>query len=65
MKSLFTVHAGEYLTGAYIEEKFGKEELDAAFTGRAKNIVLSMVYYPKINSFRGSDELQFEIQYYQ
>lgn len=50
---------------AYIEEKFGKEELDAAFTGRAMNIVLSMVYYPKINSFRGSDELQFEIQYYQ
>lgn len=50
---------------AYIEEKFGKEELDAAFTGRAMNIVLSMVYYPKINNFRGSDELQFEIQYYQ
>lgn len=50
---------------AYLEEKFGKEEVDAAFAGSAKDIVLSMVYYPKINSFRGIDELQFEIQYYQ
>ena len=49
----------------YLEEKYGKEELDAAFAGQAKNIVLSMVYFPKMNSFRGSDELQFEIQYYQ
>ena len=50
---------------AYLKEKFGKEEVDAAFAGSAKDIVLSMVYYPKINSFRGIDELQFEIQYYQ
>ena len=26
MKSLFTVHAGEYLTGAYIEEKLSNKE---------------------------------------
>ena len=49
----------------YIEEKFGKEELTAAFSGRANTISLSLVYYPKINSFRGEEELQFEIQYYQ
>ena len=49
----------------YIEEKFGKEELTAAFSGRANKISLSLVYYPKINSFRGEEELQFEIQYYQ
>lgn len=50
---------------SYVEEKFGKEELEAAFAGRATDVSMSMVYYPKINSFRGVDELQFEIQYYQ
>ena len=49
----------------YIEDKYGKETLDAAFTGRAEGLNLSMVYFPKINSFRGEEELQFEIQYYQ
>ena len=49
----------------YIEEKFGKEQLDAALQGKSNDIFLSLVYYPKINSFRGQEELQFEIQYYQ
>ena len=49
----------------YIEEKFGREELDAAFSGKTNGIEMSMVYFPKINHFRGSEELQFEIQYYQ
>ena len=49
----------------YIECKFGKEQLEAAMTGRENGIMLSLVYFPKINSFRGVDELQFEIQYYQ
>ena len=50
---------------AYLEEKFGKAEVEAAFAGQAKDVSLSMVYFPKINSYRGVDELQFEIQYYQ
>ena len=50
---------------AYIENKFGKLQLDAAFEGRENDIVMSLIYYPKINSFRGMEELQFEIQYYQ
>lgn len=50
---------------AYVEERFGKSQLDAAFAGKMNEIVLSMVYFPKINSFRGVEELQFEIQYYQ
>ena len=50
---------------AYIEQKFGKQQLEAAFEGRQQDIVLSMIYFPKINSFRGVDELQFEIQCYQ
>ena len=49
----------------YIEDKFGAEELKAAFAGKANNIQMSMVYYPKINEFRGVEDLQFEIQYYQ
>ena len=49
----------------YIREKFGQNELDAALAGRENIVELSLVYFPKINSFRGIDELQFEIQYYQ
>ena len=49
----------------YIEEKFGKQQLEAALEGKENNIELSVIYFPKINSFRGVDELQFEIQYYQ
>ena len=50
---------------AYIEAKYGKSELEAAMSGKVNNIALSFIYYPKINSFRGIEELQFEIQYYQ
>lgn len=49
----------------YVEMKFGKEQVEKAFMGKENNIVLSFVYYPKINKFRGVEELQFEIQYYQ
>ena len=72
--SLVTAH-GTPVTGIYFgdieafcdyaKEKFGEDALDAAFSGKTNNIELSVVYYPKINSFRGMDELQFEIQYYQ
>ena len=50
---------------AYVEEKYGKAQLDAAFDGKENNIRLSFIYFPKINSFRGVDEVQFEIQSYQ
>ncbi|MBE5888579.1 MAG: single-stranded-DNA-specific exonuclease RecJ [Lachnospiraceae bacterium] len=49
----------------YLKEKFGQTEVDAAMRGMSNAIQLSMVYYPKINSFRGVDEIQFEIQHYQ
>lgn len=48
----------------YIEDKFGRSQLEAAMNGAVNNIQLSLVYFPKINSFRGVDELQFEIQLY-
>ena len=49
----------------YMSEKFGKEQVEAAMEGQKNEIEMSFVYYPKINSFRGVDELQFELQYYQ
>lgn len=48
----------------YIEEKYGKSQLEAVFDGKANNVELSLVYFPKINNFRGVEELQFEIQLY-
>lgn len=50
---------------SYIEEKFGANELQAAMDGKDNSLCLSLVYFPKINNFRGVDELQFEIQLFQ
>ncbi|MBR3810813.1 MAG: single-stranded-DNA-specific exonuclease RecJ [Agathobacter sp.] len=50
---------------AYVEEKFGKTQVLAALDGKENSIELSFIYFPSINNFRGVDELQFEIQYYQ
>ena len=50
---------------SYLEGKFGKAQVEASMRGMSNNIQLSMVYFPKINTFRGVDEIQFEIQYYQ
>lgn len=49
----------------YLREKFGQSQVEAAMIGMSNSIQLSLVYFPKINSFRGIDEIQFEIQYYQ
>ena len=48
----------------YIEERFGKEQLERAMMGQENNICLSFVYYPKINVYQNTEELQFEIQHY-
>lgn len=49
----------------YLEEKFGKAQVEAAFAGKNNNIELSLIYSPEINSFRGVDSVQFKIDYYQ
>lgn len=49
----------------YITEKFGDEQLEAALQGKDNHVKMSFIYFPKINSFRGVDELQFEILHYQ
>lgn len=49
----------------YLEEKYGAEQVEAAFAGRKNEILLSVIYAPKINYFRDQVSLQFEIQAYQ
>ena len=50
---------------SYLEEKYGHEAVEDAFSGKNNPITISCVYFPKINIFRDMEELQFEIQYYQ
>lgn len=49
----------EYLAG-----KFGHNEVEAARHGRENAIMISVVYSPKINTYRETESLQFEIRYY-
>lgn len=48
----------------YIRQQFGEQSLENAMRGRFNDIVLSIVYSPKINRFKENESLQFEIQYY-
>ena len=50
---------------AYMEEKFGKRQVEAAFSGKPNDIELSIIYNPEINSFRGVDTVQFIVEHYQ
>lgn len=49
---------------SYLTEKFGKSEVDAAMLGRENGILLSMVYEPKIDTYRDNESLQFEMKDY-
>ena len=48
----------------YLVEQYGIQEVEKAFHGRENNMQISIVYSPKINTYRDSETLQFEIQYY-
>lgn len=48
----------------YIEEHFGKQELEALYGKGNANITLMITYYPDINEFRGRKTLQFIMKYY-
>ncbi len=63
--SVTGIHFGDVETFlTYMKEQFGQEELEACLEGKGQNARMSFVYYPKINSFRGVEELQFDIQGY-
>lgn len=47
-----------------LEETYGTYAVENAMNGRENPIVLSIVYYPRINTFRDIEELQVEIQEY-
>ena len=50
---------------AYLEQKFGKEQVEAAFYGKPNTIELSVIYNPEVNHFRGVDTVQFIVEHYQ
>lgn len=52
----------EFLHSA--EEIYGVDAVENAMKGRENPIVLSMVYYPTINVYRGVEELQIQMQEY-
>ncbi|MBO5031710.1 MAG: single-stranded-DNA-specific exonuclease RecJ [Lachnospiraceae bacterium] len=50
---------------AYMEQRFGKKAVNLLYQTRTDDIVLSVVYYPDINEFRGNKTLQMVMKYYQ
>lgn len=45
----------------FVTERFGKEQLQAAYMGKENQVEISAVYRPKINEFHGQESIQFEI----
>lgn len=50
---------------AYYSAKFGEGEVKAAFSGRANQIRMSVVYYPEVNEYQGMESVQLVIRNYQ
>lgn len=49
----------------FLSAKFGAERTKQLYHGGAQGIVISVVYYPDINEFRGNTTLQMIMKYYQ
>lgn len=50
---------------SYLTEKYGTQEMEKLFLGRANGMLLSVTYYPTVNEFRDRRTLQIVIQNYQ
>ena len=48
----------------YIREKFGEDEAEKMYLGRRNEVMLSVVYYPDVNEFRGVKTLQVVVKHY-
>ena len=48
----------------YIEEKFSRNDLDAALSGKNNNILLNIIYYPEVNEYRGFHNIRVVIKRY-
>ena len=49
---------------AYLRDKYSDTEVERALHGQENRMELSVVYVPTINSYKDTETLQFEIQYY-
>lgn len=49
---------------AFLSAHFGREETDRLYAGGSSAIVISVIYYPDINVYRGREELQMVMQDY-
>ncbi len=49
---------------AFLEEKYGKAEVDALVAGKKSAVRLTFTYYPQINEFRGIRTIQARIEDY-
>lgn len=49
---------------AFLSAHFGQEETDRLYGGGSARIVISVIYYPDINVYRGREELQMVMQDY-
>lgn len=47
-----------------LRQKFGEASVDSLYYGSCHDIVMSVVYYPDINEFRGNRTLQMVMKYY-
>lgn len=47
-----------------IEKKHGTSEVEAAFSGLANSIKLTVAYYPQLNEYNGMSEIQMRIKNY-
>ena len=64
-RPLSAIYFGDIETmQTYLVEQYGKQEVEKAFHGGENSMQISIVYSPKINTYRDSETLQFEIQYY-
>ena len=46
----------------YLSDKFGQDQVDAAFAGRPNSIKLTISYVPEINEYNGGRSIQMKIQ---
>lgn len=49
---------------AFLSAHFGQEETDRLYAGGSRAIVISVIYYPDINVYRGVESLQMVMQDY-
>ncbi len=58
--ALYFGEAAEFV--GKLEEKYGKKETDAAFSGLSNSISLILAYVPQINEYNGVTEVQMRIK---